>query len=256
MIFPIKNKKNSRKFSCPKGLRHLAIIMDGNGRWAKKRACPRYFGHLKGVQSLKAVIQSCSNFKIPYLSVFAFSTENWKRSSLEVTAIMKLMEKSLIRYRKSLNDEQIRLHFLGDITELTPSVQKLLKDTAEDTKNNKGLNLIIAVNYGGRREMVQGVKKVVEEIKAGRVQVEQLSESLISQYLPSSLFPPPDLIIRTGGVSRLSNFYLWSAAYSEFYVSPLLWPDFTEKELIKALKLYSKTQRRFGGLLQKYQESS
>ena len=246
MNFPQKNSKNSCRFSCPKDFQHLAIIMDGNGRWAKKKGWPRYFGHFRGVKALREIIKSCTRIKIPYLTVFAFSTENWKRSSIEISVIMKLMRRSLTRYKEELNRNQIRLHVLGNLEEISPSLRKIFKEMVEQTKSNSGLNLIIAVNYGGKREIIEAVKTLSEKIKKEKVKTEDINEKLFSQYLSSSVFPPPDMIIRTGAVSRISNFYLWSAAYSEIYVSPLLWPDFNEKELIKALKLYSQTERRFG----------
>lgn len=220
--------------------------MDGNGRWAKKNGWPRYFGHFRGVKSLRQMVKSCSQFGIPYLTVFAFSTENWKRSSMEVSVIMKLINRALTSYKEELDRNQIRLHVLGDLEELSRPVRELFNDMVERTKNNQGLQLIVAVNYGGRREIVQAVRGVCEEVKTGRLKVEDIEEENFSSYLASSLFPPPDMIIRTGAVSRLSNFYLWSAAYSEIYVSSVLWPDFNEEELVRALEFYSRTQRRFG----------
>ena len=241
-----KNKKNSCKFSCPEGFQHLAVIMDGNGRWARKKGWPRYFGHFQGVKSLRQIVKSCSRWKIPYLTVFAFSTENWKRSSVEVSVIMKLMRRALSRYKEELDRNQIRLHVLGDLEELSHPVRALFNDMVERTKNNQGLQLILAVNYGGRREIIQAVRAVSGEVRSGRMNVEDINEKIFSDYLGSSVFPPPDMIIRTGAVSRLSNFYLWSAAYSEIYISSVLWPDFNEVELMKALEFYTRTQRRFG----------
>ena len=250
MSFQKKNKKNSCKSNCPKDFRHLAVIMDGNGRWAKKRDWPRYFGHFRGVKSLRQMVKNCSRFGIPYLTVFAFSTENWKRSSIEVSVIMKLISRALTRYKEELDRDQIRLHVLGDLEELSRPVRELFYDMVEKTKNNQGLQLIVAVNYGGRREIIRAVRTVSEEVKTGRLKVEEIEEGNFSHYLASSLFPPPDMIIRTGAVSRLSNFYLWSAAYSEIYVSPVLWPDFDEAELVRALEFYRRTQRRFGAALE------
>ena len=224
----------------------MAIIMDGNGRWAKQTGRPRYFGHFRGVQALKRIVQQCSNIGIPYLSVFAFSTENWKRSGREVYVIMKLISRSLARYQKLLKHQKVRIHVLGDLQVLPESLKRAFTAAVDDTKDNTGLNLIIAVNYGGRREIVQTVQNVAQKVKDGLLSISEITEDCISHHLPSSVYPPPNLIIRTGAVSRLSNFYLWGSAYSEFYVSSVLWPDFDEKELEKALKFYMQTQRRFG----------
>ncbi len=220
--------------------------MDGNGRWAKNRGRPRWFGHFRGVKTLRTIVQICRKGEVPYLTVFAFSTENWKRSFKETSIILKLIQKSLIRYQKLMEENQIRLHILGDIHTLDVSFQKICQKLMEKTKNYKGLQLIVAINYGGRREIVQAVRRVIKYVQDKNLNRETVDEQLISQFLPSSVFPPPDLIIRTGAVSRLSNFYLWSAAYSEFYVSPVLWPDFSQKELMSAFHFYQTTQRRFG----------
>ena len=246
MSFQTKSKKSLCEFSLPSGFQHLAVIMDGNGRWAKQRGWPRHFGHIRGVRALHNMIDMCSRLKVPYLSVFAFSTENWKRSSEEVSVIMKLMKKSLNKYKNSLHERNIRLSVLGSLEELDKNVQELFYEVMDYTKNNTGLRLIVAVNYGGRREIVEAVRKLTQKLKEGSVGLEDINESSLSEYLASSSFPPPDLIIRTGNVSRLSNFYLWHSAYSELYVSPLLWPDFNNEELLKALQFYAQTQRRFG----------
>ena len=246
MSFQIRNNKSSCEFNLPSGFQHLAVIMDGNGRWAEQRGWPRHFGHIRGVKSLHNMIDMCSILKVPYLSVFAFSTENWKRSSEEVLVIMKLIKRSLNKYKNSLHERNIRLSVLGSLEELDENVQKLFHEVIEYTKNNTGLRLIVAVNYGGRREIVEAVRVLAKKLQEGSVGIEEIDEDSLSEHLASSSFPPPDLIIRTGNVSRLSNFYLWHSAYSELYVSPLLWPEFNNKELIKALTFYAKTQRRFG----------
>ena len=227
---------------------HLAIIMDGNGRWAKQKGWPRHFGHQRGVKALYQTIKDCSDLNIPYLTVFAFSTENWKRPSIEVSLILNLMEKALRHYKKEFKKKQVRLHVLGEVQKLGSSTQKLWKEMIEYTKDHRGLNLIVAVNYGGRKEIVQAVRVLSEKVKKGEVKTDNINEESFSTYLPSSRFPPPDMIIRTGAVSRLSNFYLWGAAYAEIYVSPLLWPDFNTEELVRALKHYQETPRRFGAL--------
>lgn len=235
-------------FKLPPDFQHLAVIMDGNGRWAKQKGWPRYFGHFRGVKSLWKTVKNCSRFGIPYLTVFAFSTENWKRSSQEVSVIMKLIQRSLFKYKKDLDRYQIRLRVLGDLEELSLPVQKIFNNMMDQTKNNKGLQLIVAVNYGGRREIIKAVQFMADKVKSGQVKSEDINEESFSKCLSSSLFPPPNMIIRTGAVSRLSNFYLWSAAYSEIYVTPVLWPEFNEEELLRALQFYTKTQRRFGAV--------
>ena len=249
MNFQKKNNRNSHGFKCPENFQHLAVIMDGNGRWAKNKGWPRYFGHFRGVKALRQTVRICSKLQIPYLTVFAFSTENWKRSSTEISVIMKLMRRALSRYKEELDRYQIRLHVLGDLEDLNAPVRNIFNEMKEQTKHHRGLQLIVAVNYGGKREIISAVKKISEKIKIGKIKTEDINEKSFSEHLSSSAFPPPDLIIRTGAVSRISNFYLWSAAYSEIYVSPLLWPDFNEAEILKALKFYSQTQRRFGGAL-------
>ena len=220
--------------------------MDGNGRWAKQKGWPRYFGHFRGVQSLRRIIKACSRLNIPYLTVFAFSTENWKRSPLEISVIMKLMSRALVRYREELDRYQIRLSVLGHLEGIHPLARKLFNEMVKHTHKNKGLNLIVAVNYGGRREIIDAIKPLYESLKQGKIKPQDIDEKMFSKHLASSAFPEPDMIIRTGAVSRLSNFYLWSGAYSEIYISSVLWPDFTENDLIKALKFYAQTPRRFG----------
>ena len=248
MNFQKKNKKNLCKFSLPKDFQHLAIIMDGNGRWAEQKGWPRYFGHFRGVKALRHTVKTCSRLGVPYLTVFAFSTENWKRPSKEVSVIMKLMSRALSRYEQELKKNQIRLHVLGNLEELAEPVRKLFYNMIEKTKNHKGLNLIVAVNYGGRREIVQAVREISKQVREGSLKTEDINEHNFSAFISSSVFPPPNLIIRTGAVSRLSNFYLWNSAYSEIYVSPCLWPNFDEKELIKALEFYATISRRFGNI--------
>ena len=256
MIFQKKNNKNLCAFKLPNKFKHLAIIMDGNGRWAEQRGWPRYFGHFRGVKTLYRIIQTCSDMSVPYLTVFAFSTENWKRPSLEVSVLMKLMRRALLRYKNTLQKNKIRLHILGDIYPLDPKIQALFKETIESTKKNTGMQLIVAINYGGRSEIVKAFKQVAKQIQSGELHPIDLNEETLSKFLDSSAFPPPDLIIRTGAVSRLSNFYLWSAAYAELYTSSLFWPDFDESELQKAFTFYTTTQRRFGTIPTKASENA
>ena len=246
MNFQKKNKLSYPKFKCPENLKHAAIIMDGNGRWARSRGWPRYFGHIRGVCALKKVLIACSRWKLPYLSVFAFSTENWKRPGMEVSVIWNLVVKTLNRYKSLLDREQIRLHLAGNLKGLNAKQKKAFESVIEGTKTHKGLQFVVALNYGGRQEIAEGVKTIVEQVVSSKLSLDQINEDIITNSLSTSRFPPPDLIIRTGGVSRISNFYLWNAVYSEMFVSPLLWPEFNEEELLRAFQFYSGTQRRFG----------
>ena len=224
-------------------VQHIAIIMDGNRRWAKNKRSPVSFGYARGVQSLKKIIQYFVENKISYLTLFAFSTENWKRPKEEVSGIFNILELSVLKYESLLLSNKIRLHIMGDLTSLPQKTQTAFHKVCEKTKNHKGLNLILAINYGGRKEILEGVRKMYLMKK----DMENLTEKEFESCLQSSVFPSPDLVIRTGGVKRVSNFCLWSSAYSEFYFSDLLWPDFNVKELEKALELYKQADRRFGG---------
>lgn len=222
--------------------------MDGNGRWAKQHRHNRIFGHIRGVKTARLIIQECSRRQIPFLSLFALSTENTLRPRQEVKGLKNLLEKALLKHSDLLMKEQIRIHFLGDLSIFSPSIKKLCQKLCRETKDHKGLNLIVALNYGGQQEILKAMKKIAEDLKQGTVQTKQLNEKLLSSYLDSSHFPPPDLIVRTGGQIRISNFYLWSAVYSEFYFTDTLWPDFNSKHLDKALKHFASAQRRFGRL--------
>ncbi len=229
-------------------LKHLAIIMDGNGRWAHQRNHKRLFGHVKGAKTAQSIISKCSKLKIPYLSLFTLSTENTLRPKSEIQSLLKLFEKIFLKHAQFLIENDIRLHVLGNVSFFPSKLQKYLEIMKEKTKNNKGLNLILALNYGGRQEIVSGAKRLVQEIQDGNLKLQNLKESQFNSLLPSSQFPEPDLIIRTGGNLRLSNFYLWSAAYSEFYFTETLWPDFNEEYLDFALRKYFITERKFGVL--------
>lgn len=229
-------------------LKHLAVIMDGNGRWAHKHKHNRAFGHIKGAQTTRQIIQYCADLKIPYLSLFALSTENMQRPQTELKVLKKILTKSFSKQASLLKTKQIRLHILGDLSIFSEYLQKLSRQLCEETKNHQGLNLILALNYGGRLEILQALQKAISEIEQGRMKPEDLNENAFSSLLNSSRFPPPDLIIRTGGQIRLSNFYLWSSAYSELYFTPTLWPDFNSSGLDQALKKFNTTNRRFGQL--------
>ena len=238
----------TQKFLEKGGLKHLAFIMDGNGRWAKKQNRKREFGHIQGAKQARALIKYCSELHIPFLSLFALSTENLLRPPKEVKALLNLLEKIFIKHASLLLKQQIKLHILGDLSAFPSSLQNLCHQLCEKTKQHKGLNLIVALNYGGRQEILKGIQKIAKKIEEKKIKAKDINEETLSSFLSSSLFPPPDLIIRTGGESRLSNFYLWSSAYSEIYFTKILWPDFDRSCLETALKKFQKTNRRFGRL--------
>lgn len=236
----------------PAPLQHIAIIMDGNRRWAQKKKLAPLKGHLQGIEPVKETIRTCVDHHIAYLTLFAFSTENWKRPSDEVQGLSQLMTSSILKYLHFLISNKIRLHIIGDLSPFPNPLCQAFKKACEQTKNNKGLNLILAINYGGQKEILKGIKKLFssyhksEKSDLPAVRINNITEADFEQHLESSAFPPPDLMIRTGGVQRLSNFYLWSSAYSEIYFSPVLWPEFNTEELKKAMAHYSSMKRRFG----------
>ena len=233
--------KQAGRLDTEKLPRHIAIIMDGNGRWAKKRGLPRTAGHAAGAEVFRKIATCCSNLGIEYFTVYAFSTENWKRPKEEVDTIMSLLEKYLHEAIEKMEKENVRLKVLGDTSRLSPEICKLIAETDEKSKHITGMQANICINYGGRDEIVNAVKKAVASGK-------EIDEQLISDCMYTSGMPDPDLIIRPSGEKRLSNFLLWQSAYSEFYYTDTLWPVFTEKELIEALCDFQGRNRRFGGV--------
>lgn len=227
-------------------LQHLAIIMDGNGRWAQLRNKHRFFGHLKGSRVAKKIIQEAVDLKIPYLTLYTFSTENWTRPKTEVHFLMNLLIRYLKREMETLQKNNIRFRTIGHLDDLPMNVQKLLVETTKKTEQNTGLTLVFALNYGGRQEISDGFKALAASLRAGKISESDICEELISKYMPSSFLPAPDLVIRTSGEKRLSNFLLWQSAYAEFYFTNTLWPDFTRKDLEAAINDYLKRERRFG----------
>ena len=227
-------------------LKHIAIIMDGNGRWAGRRGHRRVFGHIRGAGKAKEAVRVCSEMGVPFLSLFAFSTENAGRPPAEVDFLIKLFEKILMEQSSLLQELNIRLNFLGDMTFFPESARNRLSALVARSKENTGLNLILALNYGGRQEIVQGMKRLAEEARDGKIRPGEINETFAGRLFPSSAFPPPDLIIRTGGEMRLSNFYLWSAAYSELYFTPTLWPDFSREHFIQIIQKFFTKERKFG----------
>ncbi len=222
--------------------KHVAIIMDGNGRWAKKRGLPRTFGHKAGTENVRKIVKYCSKIGVEYLTVYAFSTENFKRPKDEVSALMKLLVEYFKKETAELRQNGVRLNVIGDISEFSDIVRDAILDGVEKTKDCNKLVFSIALAYGARAEMVNAVKKMIED------NVTVIDEETISKYLYTYNLPDPDLIIRTSGEQRLSNFLLYQAAYSEFYFTDVLWPDFDEKEFDKAILEYSKRNRRYGGV--------
>ena len=231
--------------------RHVAVIMDGNGRWAQKRGLPRTAGHKAGAENFRTIATYCKDLGMDYLTVYAFSTENWKRPQAEVDAIMGLLDQYLHESIETMARDNIRLRFLGDTTVLSPKLRALIEETDEITRHITGFQANICLNYGGRDEIVRAAKRFAAECAAGEKSPEDLSEASFPDYLWSAGLPDPELLIRPGGELRVSNFLLWQCAYSEIYVTDTLWPDFGKAELDKALAWYQTRDRRFGGLSKK-----
>lgn len=226
--------------------KHIAIIMDGNGRWAKKRNLPRVAGHKEGVESVRYMVEACAYLGVEVLTLYTFSTENWKRPKEEVSTLMRLIVMSLQNETDKLNKNNIRLTTIGDLNSLPDIVRKELHQAIEKTKNNTGLTLNLALSYSGRWELLEAVKTIIREFDEGKVNIHNVNEKLISDHLTTKDFPDPDLMIRSGGEYRISNFLLWQLAYAELYVSNVLWPDFRTRELYEALKDFQSRERRFG----------
>ena len=223
---------------------HVAIIMDGNGRWAAKRGLPRLAGHRAGTDNVRRVVECFDRYQVKYLTLYAFSTENWRRPGIEVSGLMRILAGMIDRETKALHEKNVRVSHLGRLDELPPELQGKVHKALELTGKNTGMTLSIAFDYGGRAEILDAVRRIIKD----GVPSEDITESLFSSYLYTADVPEPDLIIRTGGEMRVSNFLIWQAAYSEFYSTPTLWPDFDDKEIEKALVAYSRRERRFGGL--------
>lgn len=227
-------------------LRHVAIIMDGNRRWADERGLPRMLGHKEGVKTLKRLVRYAGERDLKFLTVYAFSSENWQRSKDEVKYLFDLFAVVLRDEFDELKENKVRLRFLGDPAQIPPSLKKSMEKSMEETKHNTGLGLQVAINYGSRLEITLAFKKIIEEVQAGRLNPSAIDESLVSSYLFTSGIPDPEMIIRTGGEMRLSNYLLWQAAYSELYVTPTLWPDFTPDDFEEAVLEFQRRERRYG----------
>lgn len=225
---------------------HVAIIMDGNGRWAKKQGFDRTFGHQNALKAVRSAIETCGELSIPYLTLFAFSTENWNRPKLEVNFLMKLLTQTIQNEIQELNGKGIRLKVIGELDNLPSSVQDPLRKAIKLTEENTKATLVIALNYGSQHEILQATKKIAEEVKKGMLEISAINEKLFENYLYTHDMPNVDLMIRTSGEHRISNFLLWQIAYAELYFTDVLWPDFRKENFIEAIKSYSQRERRYG----------
>ena len=225
---------------------HIAIIMDGNGRWAKEHGKPRIFGHKNGVLSVRSVVEGAGEIGLKYLTLYAFSTENWKRPKVEVAALMQLLVATISNEVTALNKNNVRLLTIGDLKSLPGNCEKELQKAMDKTKNNTGLSLVLALSYSSKSEIVNAVKKIAKEVSENKIDVEDITDNMFNKYLDTALIQDPELLIRTSGEYRLSNFLLWQIAYSELYFSDKFWPDFTKEDLFKAVVDYQSRERRFG----------
>ena len=228
--------------------RHIAIILDGNGRWAKKRLLPRNAGHAAGSKNVEKICTAAWDMGVEYVTMYAFSTENWSRPQSEVDALMKLLHQYLSDCLKTSKKNNMRVRVIGDISRLDQDLQDKIKELEEYSAQNTGLHFQVALNYGGRDEITRAVRKIAQDAHDGKVTPEKIDDTLVADYLDTKGIPDPDLMIRTSGEQRLSNYLLWQLAYAEFYFTDVLWPDFSKKDLEKAIDFYCKRDRRFGGI--------
>ena len=245
---PLFGKSEETRVDFSRLPQHIAIIMDGNGRWAKSRGLPRTAGHAAGAETFRTIATYCREIGIRYLTVYAFSTENWKRPAEEVSAIMGLLKKYLLEAIADMEKEQVRFVFFGDLAPLPTELRQLCEETQERSAVYEGCQVNICLNYGGRDEILRAAKALAAECVAGKRDAESLTEEDLSTYLWSAGVPDPDLVIRPSGEMRLSNFLLWQSAYAEFYMTQVCWPDFSKEDLCKALAAYQSRSRRFGGI--------
>lgn len=226
--------------------RHVAIIMDGNGRWAKKQGEDRIFGHHEGVNSVREIVEACGEIGVQYLTLYAFSTENWNRPKDEVDALMELLVATISMETPNLNKKGVKLEVIGDLKSLPSGCQEELKESMKVTENNSKVTLILALSYSSKWEITRAVKEIAKLVKRGEIDAEQISSELIEQHLSTSRWPDPELMIRTSGEHRISNFLLWQLAYSEFYFTDVLWPDFRKDDFFRAILAFQNRERRFG----------
>lgn len=227
---------------------HVGIIMDGNGRWAKKRGLPRSAGHRAGAQTFRKITRYCSNIGIKYLTVYAFSTENWKRPKAEVDALMKLFTEYMNESLRDFRDDDIKIRFIGDRSAFSPEMLKLMEENEEISENREGMVLNLAMNYGGRDELIHAIKLIAQDVRDDKLSIDDIDAGSVSDRLYTKGEPDPDLIIRPSGENRTSNFLLWQSAYAEYVIMDVLWPDFKERDMDAALIEYAKRNRRFGGV--------
>ncbi len=226
--------------------RHIAVIMDGNGRWAKNKGAARVFGHKNAIEAVRDTTEACAELGIGYLTLYAFSTENWNRPKAEVNALMELLVMTIRKEVGTLNKNNVRLQAIGNIKSLPGSCQRELQEAIDKTSHNTGLTLILALSYSGRWEITEAIKEIAEKVKAGTLEPENIDAAVVEQHLNTGSIPDPELLVRTSGEMRISNFLLWQIAYTELYISEVLWPDFRRDELYKAIHAYQKRERRFG----------
>ena len=241
-----KQKETIAEIVKKNNMQHIAVIMDGNRRWAKEKNLPSAIGHKKGVEALKTAVKSCHKFGVKYLTVYAFSTENWNRKPEEVNFLMELLAHTIKNELKELHENHVVIKFIGDLTKLNKKLQKILNDAIDTTKDNTGVNLQIAFNYGSRDEMVNAIKNISQKVLNNEISIDEISETIVSNELYTRSIPDPDLLIRTGGEMRVSNYLLWQIAYSEILVTPNYWPDFDEDSMAEAIIEFNRRQRRFG----------
>lgn len=227
---------------------HIAVILDGNGRWAKKRGMPRNYGHLQGAKNVEQICQDAGELGVKYMTVYAFSTENWKRSTEEVSGIMNILRQYLNSFKTHVKRDMLTVRVIGDRSRLADDINQLIDELWEMSKDHQGLTLTIALNYGSRDEITRAVRKISSDVQTGNLNISDINETVISSYLDTEYMPDPDLLIRTSGELRLSNYLLWQLAYTEFYFTDVYWPDFSKEDLIQAIRYYNGRDRRYGGV--------
>ncbi|EIE52579.1 UDP pyrophosphate synthase [Salipiger aestuarii] len=230
------------------GPRHVAVIMDGNGRWAQKRGRPRLFGHHAGAKRVREIVEACPAAGVKYLTIFAFSTENWKRTQSEVAGLMSLFRRYITKEARALKEENVQVRFIGDRVQLDDKLVRLMDELEQMTAHCTGVNLTIAINYGGRDEVARATKRLAEDVAAGRLDPASVNEETLPKYLDTCVLPDPDLVIRTSGEARISNFLLWQSAYAEYEFVDTLWPDFGAEEFSSLTAAYGTRERRYGGV--------
>jgi undecaprenyl diphosphate synthase len=241
-------KKSAPETGTGSGPRHVAIIMDGNGRWAQARGRPRLFGHHAGARRVREIVEACPDLGVKYITIFAFSTENWKRTQVEVAGLMSLFRRYITKEARALHDEGVRVRFIGDRVKLDKKLVDMMDELEQLTANNDRVHLTIALNYGGRDEVARATKRLAQDVAAGRLDPNEVDEETLPKYLDTCVLPDPDLVIRTSGEARISNFLLWQSAYAEYEFIDTLWPDFTRDILAGLVQNYGTRERRFGAV--------